>query len=221
VLYPRWVRALVVPVKSLSRAKSRLAPVLAPLERAALSLALLEDVLDAALEAPGWETWVISPDEAVLEIAVRRGATPIPEQKPPLSAAIRQAEEEAVERGVATLAVLPADLPLLTAEELSGALRTLGPVVLAPAETDGGTNFLLRRPPRAIPARFGPGSFRKHVDSARSRGLPVSVVETPGLAFDLDLPQHAPRALAGGGYRTMETLLELGVEGRLAALPRR
>ncbi|MFL5798630.1 MAG: 2-phospho-L-lactate guanylyltransferase [Actinomycetota bacterium] len=216
------MRAIMVPVKALARAKSRLAPVLSPLERAALSLALLEDVLDAALAAAGWETWVISPDEAVLEVAARRAAIPIPEAKPPLSAAVRQAEEEAAERGVTTLAVLPADLPMLTAAELSEALHTLGPVVLAPASSDGGTNLLLRRPPRAIPARFGPGSFAKHVDSARSRRLPVSVVEAPGLAFDLDLPEHAARVVAGGGgRRTVGSLLELGVEERLASLPRR
>src|SRR6266511_336942 len=129
------------------------------------------------------------------------GDIPIPERKPPLSAAVRQAEEETAERGVTTLAVLPADLPLLSAEELAEALHTLGPVVLAPASSDGGTNLLLRRPPRAIPARFGPGSFAKHVDSARSRRLPVSVVETPGLAFDLDLPEHAARVVANGGGR--------------------
>ncbi|HXJ65444.1 MAG TPA: 2-phospho-L-lactate guanylyltransferase [Actinomycetota bacterium] len=213
------MRAIAVPVKSLARAKTRLAPVLSPLERAALSLALLEDVLDAALDVPGWEVWVVSPDEAVLEVAVRRGATPVMEHKPPLAAAIRQAEEEATERANTALAVLPADLPLLTAEELSGALQTLGPVVASPASTDGGTNLLLRRPPRAIPARFGPDSFRKHEQSAGSRGLPFSVVESPGLAFDLDLPEHIPTVLAEARRsRTAGALLELDVEERLDAL---
>jgi len=215
------VRAIAVPVKSLSRAKSRLAPILSPLERAALSLALLEDVLDATLDVPGWEVWVVSPDEAVLEVAVRRGVTPIFERKPPLAAAIRQTEEEAVERGNAALAVLPADLPLLTAGELSAALQTLGPVVASPASTDGGTNLLLRRPPRAIPARFGPDSFRKHAHSAGSRGLPFSVVESPGLAFDLDLPEQVPTVLAEARQgRTAGSLLELGIEERLEALAR-
>jgi 2-phospho-L-lactate/phosphoenolpyruvate guanylyltransferase len=216
--YPRPVRAIVVPVKLLARSKSRLAPILLPLERAALSLAMLEDVLDAALDVPGWEVWVVSPDEAVLEIAVRRGATPIMERRPPLASAIRQAEDEAGQRGMVALAVLPADLPLLTAAELAGALQTLGPVVVAPASTGGGTNFLLRRPPRAIPARFGPDSFRKHEHSARSRGLPVSVVDSPGLAFDLDQPEQVGRVIADGpGTRTAGALVELDVERRREA----
>jgi 2-phospho-L-lactate guanylyltransferase len=158
----------------------------------------------------------VSPDEAVLEIAVRRGAIPIPERKPPLASAVRQAEEEAAERGLGALAVLPADLPLLKADELSAALQTLGPVVASPASTDGGTNFLLRRPPRAIPARFGPDSFRKHEQSARTRGLPFSVVESPGLAFDLDLAGQAARVLAQArGSRTGRTLAELRFQDRL------
>src|SRR5438309_12124255 len=120
---------------------------------------MLEDVLDATLGIPGWETWVISPDEAVLEVAARRGARPVPEERPPLSAAVRQVEIDAAEQDADALAVLLADLPLLTADALQGALRTLGSVVLAPSEDNSGTNLLLRRPPRVIGARFGRDSF--------------------------------------------------------------
>ena len=148
------MRVLAVPVKSLSRAKSRLAPALTDLERGALTLAMLEDVLDASLGVPGWETWVVSPDEVALEIAARRGARPVAEDKPPLASAIRQVESLAKEEGAGTLAVLPADVPLVTAETLHVALRTLGAVVLAPSADGAGTSLLLRRPPKAIPARL-------------------------------------------------------------------
>ena len=57
------MRVIALPVKSLGDAKTRLGPVLEPLERASLTLAMLEDVMDATLALPGWETWVISPDE--------------------------------------------------------------------------------------------------------------------------------------------------------------
>ena len=64
------MHAIVLPVKSLDEAKARLDPALSPVERAALTLAMLEDVLDATLAMPGWETWVLSPDETVLEVVV-------------------------------------------------------------------------------------------------------------------------------------------------------
>src|ERR1041385_4757746 len=103
------MRIVAVPVKGLSEAKTRLAPALAPLERAALTLAMLEDVLDATSALLGWDTWVVSPDEAVLEIAARRGVRPMLEDKPPLANAIRQVEQEATDASASAPAILLAD----------------------------------------------------------------------------------------------------------------
>jgi 2-phospho-L-lactate guanylyltransferase len=212
------VRVLAVPVKSLSRAKSRLSPALTDLERGALTLAMLEDVLDASLRVPGWETWVVSPDEVALEIPARRGARPVTEAKPPLAKAIQQVEALAKEEGVGTLAVLPADVPLVTVETLHVALRTLGAVVLAPSADGAGTSLLLRRPPKAIPSRFGPDSFRRHVQLATERGLPVSVVERQELSFDVDRPGDILTLLADGRHgRTREVCLEMDLDARLRA----
>ena len=212
------MRVVAVPVKSLSRAKTRLSPALTGLERGALTLAMLEDVLDAALSVPGWETWVVSPDEVALEIAAGRGARPIPEAKPPLANAIRQVEAKAKQDGASALAVLPADVPLVTVETLHEALRTLGAVVLARSADGSGTSLLLRRPPRAIPARFGPDSFRRHVELAEARGLPVSVVERPELSFDVDRPDDILTLLADGRRgRTREVCLQMDLGARLRA----
>ncbi len=211
------MRVIVVPVKSLERSKSRLAGYLTPLERGALTLAMLEDVLDVAQAMTGWETWVLSPDEAVLEVAARRGARPILEQRPGLAAAVRQAEGVALAERAQALAVLAADLPLLSAPVLRSALRTLGPVVLG-RSARGGTSLLLRRPPRAIPARFGPDSFQRHRELARERGLPVAIVDRPELALDLDLPGDILTVLADGPRRrTREVCLGMDLGERLAA----
>jgi 2-phospho-L-lactate guanylyltransferase len=210
------VRAIAIPVKPLTRAKSRLSSTLTALERGALTLAMLEDVLDAALAVPGWETWVVSADEVVLEVAARRGARPVPEEKPPLSSAIRQAERLAKEQEADALAVLPCDVALVTAEALTAALRTLGPVVIARSGEDLGTSLLLRRPPRAIPARFGPESFRRHLELATARGLPTAVIERPELSFDLDAPGDILTLLATGRRgRTREVCLEMDLADRL------
>jgi 2-phospho-L-lactate/phosphoenolpyruvate guanylyltransferase len=212
------MRIVAVPVKSLSRAKTRLSPALTGLERGALTLAMLEDVLDAALSVPGWDTWVISPDEVALEVAAGRGARPIPEAKPPLANAIRQVEAKAKQDGATALAVLPADVPLVTVDTLHEALRTLGAVVLARSADGSGTSLLLRRPPRAIPARFGPDSFRRHLELAADRGLPVSVVERRELSFDVDRPDDILTLLADGRRgRTREVCLQMDLGARLRA----
>lgn len=188
------------------------------MERGALTLAMLEDVLDASMQIPDWDTWVVSPDEAVLEVAVRRGARPVPEEKPPLATALRQVEADAIDRAADAAAVLLADTPFVTREALAEVLHTLGPVVLVPSARDGGTNLLLRRPPRAIRARFGPGSFAKHVDAARERDLPVSVADRPEIAFDVDAPDDILTVLrAGREGRTLQVCRAMDLGSRLRA----
>jgi 2-phospho-L-lactate/phosphoenolpyruvate guanylyltransferase len=210
------VRVIAVPVKSLSEAKSRLASALTPLERGALTLAMLEDVLDAALAMAGWETWVVSPDEVILEIAARRHARAVTEDKPPLSSAVRQMEQEAIDAGADTLAVLLGDTALVTPEALTRALHTLGRVVVAPDADASGTNLLVRRPPRSIAARFGPDSYRRHLESAETRGVPASVVELDELAFDLDGPGDILTLLQTRREgRTRQVCLDMDLRSRI------
>jgi 2-phospho-L-lactate/phosphoenolpyruvate guanylyltransferase len=212
------VRALAIPVKSLGHGKSRLSDLLTPLERAALSLAMFEDVLDATTPLEGWETWVVSPDEQVLEIALGRRAHTIVEDRPSLGAAIQQVEDEATARAAEALAILPADTPLVTSAALLAALHTLGPVVLAPSGDERGTNLLLRRPPRVIPSRFGPDSFRRHLEAAAERDLPIAVVEREELAFDLDDAGDILTVLrTRRPGRTLEVCREMDLADRLGA----
>lgn len=212
------MRAIALPVKSLGDAKSRLSPVLSPLERGALALAMFEDVLDATLAVEGWDTWVVSADETVLEISLGRGAATVPEEGPSLKAAIEQVEVEAAERGADALAILHADTPLVTTSALRSALHTLGPVVVAPSSDERGTNLLLRRPPSAIPSRFGTDSFRRHLETAAERGLPVAVVEDGDLSFDVDDPGDILTVLeVRRPGRTLEVCRDMELAGRLAA----
>jgi 2-phospho-L-lactate guanylyltransferase len=211
------VRPIVLPVRSLDESKSRLEPVLSPLERGALTLAMLEDVLDVTSQIQGWESWVISPDEAVLEVAARRRARGIREEKPSLSNAIGQAEREATEAGSDAMAVLLPDTPLITTWGLTRALHTLGSVVIGPAADEVGTNLLVRRPPRAIRARFGPDSYRRHLQEAAEAGLPVSVVDEPGIAFDLDAEEDILDLLRADRVgRTLEVCLDMDLAARIS-----
>jgi 2-phospho-L-lactate guanylyltransferase len=210
------VRAIVLPVSSLEDAKSRLAPVLDSMERAALTLAMLEDVIDSTVAMPAWQTWVVSPDEAVLEVAAKRGVVPMTEERPTLQAAIAQAEEEAAGRGVDSLAVLLPDVPLLTPASLTRALHTLGPVVIGPSRDDNGTNLLLRRPPGVVASSFGPDSYRRHLQAAAEADVPVAVVESDEIGSDLDVPEDILVVLGSRRRcRTRQVLRDMEVERRL------
>ncbi len=209
------MRVLAVPVKPLERSKTRLASALAPGERGMLTLAMLEDVLEACLAQPGWETWVVSGSTEALAIASERGARGMAEEGSSLLEAVRQAEGD-LEEEDDELATVLADLPLLTADALSGALSLPGAVVAAPAESDGGTNLLLRRPPTAIAARFGRSSFERHRQGAYRRGLTFREARAPELGFDLDRPADL-LALLGAGVpsRTQSACRSMGLAERL------
>ena len=210
------MQVVSVPVKSLDRSKSRLAPVLSPEERSRLTIAMLETVLDACLAQPGWQTWVISHAEKALDLADQRGARAVRERGATLLEAVAQVEADARREGSTELAVVLADLPFVRAESLTSALAARAAVAAAASISDGGTNTLVRRPPSIIPARFGRSSFAKHRAEAYRRGLTFNSVENPRLAFDLDRPEDLIAIIESDEQTaTRAACLEMGLTDRL------
>ena len=199
----------VVPVQALAGAKSRLTPVLAPNQRATLTLRLLGGVLDA-LAAPGIAArLVVSPDPAVLAAARAAGASALQQTTDQrdgldgldgLNAALVAAREWTEGRDAEALLVVLGDLPLLSRADIAAILAlargTPATVVLAPDRHERGTNALLLRPPGAIPFAFGPDSLARHRAAASARGLPVRLYRSPGTALDVDTPDDLA-AVAG------------------------
>ena len=179
----------VVPVKDLRDTKSRLTPVLDPGARAGLTLYMMGRVVGAIRDAGVEDVCVVSPDRMVLEEAKRRGAIPLLQESRGLNPALEEGRRRAMGLSASKLLVLPADLPLLDAEDVLAVLREAGgepSVVIAPDGARSGTNALLIQPPDVLPFAFGTGSFEAHVGAARRRGLDVRVCERSHLAFDLD-----------------------------------
>lgn len=193
---------VVVPVKDLGRAKSRLSPALDPVERVDLTLHMLDHVLTTLRKACVENVCVVSPDNAVLDIARERGASSLFQESRGLNPALEEARIWTIRQGASTLLVLPADLPLLTAPDILALLEESKPgVEISPDKARTGTNALLLQPPDALPFAFGPGSFETHCRLARERGLEVNVRDLPNLAFDLDTAEDLERVESLGGRR--------------------
>lgn len=210
------MRVLAVPLKRLDHAKRRLAPVLGERERAALALAMFEDVVDACLAQRGWEVLVVARDDDVLERIARRGARAVRERGSSLGAAIRQVESMLSPDD--DLGVVLGDLPFVTADAVASALEAPAAVSAVPAHSDGGTNVLIRKPWPSIAARFGRASFAKHRSDAHDAGVSFETIESDALAFDLDRPGDlAQVATAPGGGRAWRLALALDLGRRVAA----
>lgn len=202
---------LVVPVKELRRAKSRLAPAVADLpgddadrEQAhrALALALARDTLAAARAAHRVGRLVV----VTTESAERLGAAGEPrevvhDEGGGLNAAIRLGEAHLRRGGARAVAALQADLPSLRPEELDDALARAAAQFAAGAgaavvadHAGTGTTLLVAAPGRPLRPRFGPGSARAHV-----RGGAVALDgDWPGLRGDVDTVADLARARALG-----------------------
>ncbi len=187
-------RTVLVAVKALSEAKTRLASVLDPETRTALVLAMLSDTVSATLRCPGvGSVHVVSPDADVLGRADRLGASAFPDPTATLNDALAHAALR-LSPGTPTL-VLQGDLPALRTADLRHVLTRSGLSRVAVPDVAGTGTTLLQSPTgAALHPSFGPGSAVAHASS----GARLLNEVARGLRTDVDTPDDLANALAIG-----------------------
>jgi len=173
----RW--SLVIPVKVLALAKSRLTGLAGP-RRAELALAMAADTVAAATACAVVDSVVVVTDDAAAGALLSGlGAIVVPDEpgdglNPALTFGAAQADQFWPGRGRAGLA---ADLPALASAELGRALTEAAEVPEAfVADAAGtGTTLYAARPGTAFWPRFGTGSRAAHLSGG------VVELQLPGL----------------------------------------
>jgi len=180
---------VLLAVRPPGEGKSRLAGVLNDTARELLNYRMFQHILDVAQKVvlPAHIT-VVSRSAALLDQARAAGCHAEPEHGNDLNQALSQAGRAAVDRGATELLSLSSDLPFLTVEDVTTMLAADGDLVIATDRLHSGTNALLMRRPFAIPFCYGPGSLAAHLVAAKKAGLKAVVVDSPGLARDIDTP---------------------------------
>lgn len=184
----------IIPVKPLRSGKSRLAGTLTADERAELNRALLQHTLKTLSDLKEVEhVLVVSRDPQALTLARMYGARTVREDgQPHLNTALQRATVVAQVYATRGVLVLPADLPLISAEDVHALIdhATDPPVVvIAPDRHEKGTNALLISPAGLIEYDFGENSFQRHCQRVKDAGARLEVVNLPSLGLDLDLPE--------------------------------
>jgi 2-phospho-L-lactate guanylyltransferase len=184
----------IVPVKPMRLGKSRLADVLSEEDRAQLNQQLLVHTIDTLKSVQDIEhVLVVSRDTAALALAREHGARTVQEDgNPHLNIALTRATFVARAYNTHGVLVVPADLPLITAEDIHVMLASAYDppvVVVAPDRKREGTNALLIAPPALIEYEFGPQSFEQHCRLAKEAGARLEICNLPSLAFDVDWPE--------------------------------
>jgi 2-phospho-L-lactate guanylyltransferase len=184
----------IIPVKPLRSGKSRLSGTLTADEREELNRALLRHTLKTLSDLKEVEhVLVVSRDPQALTIARMHGARTVREDgQPHLNTALQRATVVAQVYATRGVLVLPADLPLISPEDVHALIdhATDPPVVvIAPDRHEKGTNALLISPAGLIEYDFGENSFQRHCQRVKEAGARLEVVNLPSLGLDLDLPE--------------------------------
>jgi 2-phospho-L-lactate guanylyltransferase len=184
----------IVPCKPFKLAKSRLASILTPAERQALSRKLFQHTLEVLSATPGLgQILVVSADEDALDLAAGFSAAILPEMDTPgLNISLERARDYLRTQPADALMVIPADLPAMQPASLQpvlAALSDMQTIVLAPDRRQTGTNLLAMPIQYAQPFAFGEHSFMVHRQLAERAQMTVKIMKDSALAFDLDLPE--------------------------------
>jgi 2-phospho-L-lactate/phosphoenolpyruvate guanylyltransferase len=185
------VKALLIPVKDLRKAKQRLAPALTQGERTALASAMFDDFCCSVAQVRCVDQIFVATNyEPAIERARALGWEVLLESSQESeSASVDAASRICAERDVTSLARLPIDLPLVSASDVAQLFSAARPgpsAVIVPSRSGTGTNALLRTPPTLFPSFFGTNSFPKHVREAERCGAQLAVIRNANLELDVD-----------------------------------
>lgn len=215
------MRALLIPIKDPANAKTRLAELLSEVERCRLAWAMFEDVSRAIATAR-------NPDRVVMVTSFARAIERAPElgwdvlieeSQISESVSVDWASRVLSERGFDTVMRLPADLPLVRAEDIDELLSVQldSPGALLVSSREGtGTNAIIRTPPSLFPSRFGPNSLALHKQEAARVGVDCVIVNNARIALDIDEPADVELLWESArGTETFDSLVQMGAFDRL------
>lgn len=202
----------LVPLKELSACKSRLAPYLPPSTRIQLVNMLLDHVIGALRRTPEIDhIVVVSPQRNHIAEDVQL----FRRERMGLNEDLAYALNNVARRGATHAIVVPADLPLLGADDVSALLQAVPPagVAIAPDRHDCGTNALAMELPTRLSLAFGDHSFANHLSQCRDSGCDPAVVRRTGWAFDVDEIEDLRELQRYRGWSQLATLRQAESSG--------
>ena len=207
----------VIPVKQISQAKQRLSKILSSEERRDFFSAMLEDVLSMMVKIDFFEKIILATNcSHAISIAGRHAITHL-ETGPDdgLNQAAGETVNHLLENGISDMFLIPADIPLITEEEINSAIKahpSAPSLTIIPSRDKLGSNCLLLSPPSRMPLKFGPDSYFRHLEIAKSNGLKINPMELPGFGLDIDEPKDLFQLLkAEGKTLSQKYLLQLNL----------
>ena len=185
----------IVPVKRFENAKTRLSSILDLDDRILLSSLMLEDTVKNLSSVRSLtQVVIVSADKRAEEMATKHGVTFLREEREKgVNSAIALADVYSIREAAEATVVIPQDLPLLDAIEVSKACELAENesmcIVICPSLRYDGTNMLLRKPPSVIATFYDMDSYNMHVKAALKLGIPIKRLFSKSVMYDIDTPE--------------------------------
>lgn len=193
---------VVVALKDVDQAKSRLGGVLDPGTRRDLVTAMATDLVDLVGSIPCFTRLTVVAGAGWRETMFRAPKLTLVRERDLGVRGLNLALEAVIRTmGPTPGVVLHGDLPYLGADDLvelhSHAAKKA--IVLCPDEAGTGTNAIAARDLSGLRFAFGPDSFGDHLKMAMTSGSSWHILRRPGVSRDLDTPADLQALLGHNG----------------------
>jgi len=178
---------IIIPLKRIDSAKSRLSSYLNPIQRREFSLLMLSDVLDACIDSSFSKIFLVT-QEKIDILSYKEKIEQIIDDSE-LNIALKNTIDKVKRLGYEYFLIIPSDIPLIEKEDL-GILKKLiskYDLIISPS-FDSGTNALFMKKDKEIELEYGEGknSFLRHLEHAQSKNLNVYIFSNERISLDID-----------------------------------
>ena len=204
----------IVPYKEPPFGKSRLSNRLTPAQRTVLASTMLENVVDALLRSHNVQgILLVSESTNLAEFTSKENVIILETQTTSLKDAVTQAGRFATKQLRSTTTfIVPADLPLISPNDIDFAISQHEKVTIIPDARLKGTNGIIATPPNGFEYVFNGRSYHEHQQNAHVAGLNPQSLQIESFSYDVDtfddlmmVIQLQPKSQTAAVYQRLTT----------------
>lgn len=181
--------AAIIPVKTFSKAKTRLD--LSPNKIEELCKVMLEEILHIISISPQIEkTVLVTKEKQAIQIGEKfKAVVIIDENEESVNGAVALADKYLLENGFDASIVFPQDIPYIKTQDIDFMLKyKTHPnfAIIVPSRRFDGTNALVRMPINLMKTHYDEDSYKIHMNTAKEHTLNVAMVFVKRIMWDVD-----------------------------------
>ena len=185
---PKLKTSAIIPVKTFSKAKTRLN--IQQTCKEEICSIMLQEVLKTISNCNLVSKIVIvSKDETALKIGRPFNAVEIFDDESGVNNAINLADEYLSDKNFDCSVIFPQDIPIMTSSDIDallGFIRSINSVIIVPSRQFNGTNALVRYPVGLMRTRYDMGSYTHQMDAASTKTKNISIALIRRMMLDID-----------------------------------